>query len=68
MGLLWFLFFFSQKIETRTHYLKTDCIWRVPDQSGVSHLYNMLELYHSGSEPSNYFCSLYSSTLSTKDF
>ena len=26
-------------------------ISRVSDQNGVSHLYNMLEIYHSGPEP-----------------
>ena len=26
-------------------------ILRVPDQNGVSRLYNMLEIYHSGLEP-----------------
>ena len=28
------------------------CISRVPDQNSVSRLYNMLEIYHSGPEPS----------------
>ena len=29
---------------------------RVPDQNGISQLYNMLEIYHSGLEPSILFC------------
>ena len=31
-----------------------DCISRVPDQNGVSLLYIMLEIHHSGREPSNF--------------
>ena len=30
------------------------CISRVPDQNGISQLYNMLEIYHSGLEPLKY--------------
>ena len=32
-------------------YLLHPCILRVPDQNGVSRLYNMLEIYQSGREP-----------------
>ena len=34
----------------------SDEMSRVPDQNGVSRLYNMLEIHHSGPEPSIYSC------------
>ena len=33
--------------------LSVGCSTRVQDQNGISRLYNMLEIYHSGPEPSN---------------
>ena len=50
-------------------YIKVPCehscsvyISRVLDQNGVSRLYNMLEIHHSGPEPSICVC-IYKSTL-----
>ena len=34
----------------------TMMILRVPNQNGVSQLYNMLEMYHSGPQPSKFYC------------
>ena len=42
----------KQKIATREKRQLLAAISRVPDQNGVSLLYIMLELHHSGWEPS----------------
>ena len=35
----------------RIHFIVEGHISRVPDQNGISQLYNMLEMYHSCPEP-----------------
>ena len=42
----------KKKLKTTDHKYLTSIILRVPDQNGVSWLYNMLEIHHSGREPS----------------
>ena len=42
---------------------KLQSILRVPDQNGMSHLYNMLEIYHSGPEPFIFSCKMFFFTL-----
>ena len=32
---------------------------RIQDQNGISQLYDMLEIHHSGSEPSNYYICVF---------
>ena len=46
-----FVFVFLPNIQGKEYYLVV-FISRVPDQNGISQLYNMLEMYHSGPEPS----------------
>ena len=38
--------------SSRDKVLEMERILRVPDQNGVSRPYNMLEMHHSGPEPS----------------
>ena len=43
---------FTQKVEQVAFNQMAYCIFRVPDENGVPRLYNMLEIHHSGPEPS----------------
>ena len=45
---------FSHNIEGSGPERYISIISRVQDQKGISQLYNMLEIYHSGPEPLNY--------------
>ena len=42
-----FILFLGKLLKDREEY-----ILRIPDQNGISQLYNMLEIHHSGPEPS----------------
>ena len=62
------IFFLNSSVPCLVWVFEHDCldkccfgylILRVSDQNGVSLLYIMLEMHHSGREPSNYVCILY---------
>ena len=35
-----------------TRLFASECIWRVPEQNGISQAFYVVEIYHSGVEPS----------------